>query len=51
MTTTSAATPRACDACRRGLLCLRCNTGLGYIERMGDMAARTSRKQRHSSAL
>ena len=28
----------ACDACRRGLLCLRCNVGLGYIERMGDMA-------------
>ena len=28
----------ACDACRRGLLCLRCNTGLGYIERMSDMA-------------
>jgi hypothetical protein len=29
---------RACDACRRGLLCLRCNTGLGYIERMSDIA-------------
>lgn len=29
---------QACDRCRRGLLCLRCNTGLGYIERMGEMA-------------
>lgn len=24
--------------CRRGLLCLRCNTGLGYVERMLDLA-------------
>jgi hypothetical protein len=29
---------RACDKCRRGLLCLRCNVGLGYIERMSGMA-------------
>jgi recombination endonuclease VII len=29
---------QACDGCRRGLLCLRCNTGLGYVERLGAMA-------------
>jgi hypothetical protein len=29
---------QACDKCRRGLLCLRCNTALGYIERHGELA-------------
>lgn len=29
---------RACEHCRRGLLCLRCNTALGYIERYREMA-------------
>lgn len=29
---------RACDRCRRGLLCLRCNTALGYIERYSELA-------------
>jgi hypothetical protein len=38
---------RACDACRRGLLCLRCNTGLGYSERMGELARAYLAKQRH----
>ncbi|HEX6523777.1 MAG TPA: endonuclease domain-containing protein [Streptosporangiaceae bacterium] len=29
---------RACDRCRRGLLCLRCNTALGYIEGYAELA-------------
>lgn len=29
---------RSCGACRRGLLCLRCNTALGYIERYAELA-------------
>jgi Recombination endonuclease VII len=29
---------RACDKCRRGLLCLGCNTALGHIERKYDLA-------------
>lgn len=29
---------KSCGRCIRGLLCLRCNTGLGYVERMSDMA-------------
>ena len=28
----------ACDRCRRGLLCLRCNVAVGYIERYDDLA-------------
>ena len=28
----------ACDRCRRGLLCLRCNVAVGYIEKYGVMA-------------
>ena len=29
---------RACDRCRRGLLCRQCNTALGYIEGYTDLA-------------
>jgi hypothetical protein len=28
----------SCGRCRRGLLCLRCNTALGYIERYRELA-------------
>jgi hypothetical protein len=29
---------RSCGACRRGLLCLRCNTALGYAGRYAELA-------------
>jgi hypothetical protein len=30
---------RTCGKCIRGLLCVPCNTGLGFIERMYDLAS------------
>jgi hypothetical protein len=32
------ATAKTCGRCMRGLLCLRCNTALGYIELYGELA-------------
>ena len=32
------ATAKTCSKCIRGLLCFRCNTALGYIEKYGDLA-------------
>jgi hypothetical protein len=29
---------KTCGKCIRGLLCFRCNTALGYIEKYGEMA-------------
>lgn len=29
---------KACEKCFRGLLCMRCNTALGYIEKYGELA-------------
>lgn len=30
---------QACDRCRRGLLCHRCNIAVGWVEAYGDLAA------------
>jgi hypothetical protein len=32
------ATAKTCGNCIRGLLCFRCNTALGYVERHGALA-------------
>jgi len=31
-------TPKTCGKCIRGLLCFRCNTALGYVEKYGPLA-------------
>ncbi len=40
---------QACDACRRGLLCLTCNTALGYVERYGALSRAYLEGARHSA--
>jgi len=32
------ATAKTCGKCIRGLLCFRCNTSLGYVEKFGPLA-------------
>jgi hypothetical protein len=41
----------SCGKCRRGLLCLRCNTGLGYIESLHDLARSYLDKHPRAGAL